>query len=110
MSEKGCLQHLLAIYFDRPACFRNIPLDYICVYVSFNRIILSLQIFCGVSACCNAALSSTLCLQNSPDPSIILDDCYLTESFCACDLLHAFCLIISEFDKYEPIRIEIIAN
>jgi hypothetical protein len=55
MSEKSCLQHLQT--FIHPAnVFPNIADRDICVYVSFNRIMLSLQIFCGDSACRNAAL------------------------------------------------------
>jgi len=51
MKEKSCLQHLQALYPYQPTYFLNISVDDISVYVHFNEIMLSLQIFYSVSAC-----------------------------------------------------------
>jgi len=48
--EKSCLQQLHALYPYQPTCFLNIAIENIRAYVSFNKIMLSLQIFCGVAA------------------------------------------------------------
>jgi hypothetical protein len=60
MPEKGCLQDLQALYPYQPTCFLNSSIEDICVYVNFNKIMLSLQNFYGVSACRNAPLKSLL--------------------------------------------------
>ena len=60
MSEKGCLQHLKALYTYQSTCFLNISVAYLFVYVSFDEIMLSLQNFYGIFACCTTSLKYIL--------------------------------------------------